>query len=167
MTYELSTSTASPGPRDSEIAFPFSINHCTNWPDSAFMCPLNSDFNIASSDMETKYEEEQSGLLLIESKAGALNRKITGSQDQHRVAAPTSERALDVYRNPVPSTEATKGREALSKVKQRIICLLDEWPEQPMLVREWERNAARHVSVQEEIQLVSVILVEWRKLELR
>lgn len=33
-------------------------------------------------------------------------------------------------------------------------------------LQEWETNAARHVSVQEPMNTVSLLVIEWRKLEL-
>ncbi|GAA54864.1 midasin [Clonorchis sinensis] len=75
--------------------------------------------------------------------------------------------SLDVYRDPIPLDAASKLLTVLEHLERRVRQILHEWPGQPSLVHEWEKNASRHVSLMDQIKEVCEILIEWRKMELK
>ncbi|KAA3678763.1 midasin [Paragonimus westermani] len=74
---------------------------------------------------------------------------------------------LDVYRDPISLDAALQLQTVMERLDSRVRQLLHDWPGQPSLIREWEKNAGKHVSLMEHCKAVCDLLIEWRKTELK
>ncbi|KAF3831765.1 hypothetical protein GH733_000577 [Mirounga leonina] len=71
----------------------------------------------------------------------------------------------DFYQHPnVP--EARHCQPVLQGFSEAVIQLLQDWPEHPALEQDWEENASRALSLRKHLDLVSQMIIRWRKLEL-
>lgn len=80
--------------------------------------------------------------LTILSKSGAADSEELGSNLfsfepllTHSNSFIHRRRCLDVYRDPIPNSEALKAQTLLSKVHDSVLHVLQEWPDHPALVK--------------------------------
>ncbi|KAJ6665782.1 hypothetical protein lerEdw1_001254 [Lerista edwardsae] len=54
----------------------------------------------------------------------------------------------------------------LENLTKEVKVLLQEWPEHPALVQDWEETASQAVSLRKHLDSVTQLIIQWRKLEL-